>query len=50
MDKAFLSKGANKTAPDGLNIIIDDASHIGIKRRDFGTCCTSLEDQVDVCD
>jgi len=28
-DKAFLSKVASKTAPDGFDIIIDDASHIG---------------------
>ena len=28
-DKAFLSKVANRTAPDGFDIIIDDASHIG---------------------
>jgi hypothetical protein len=32
-DKAFLSKVANKTAPDGFDIIIDDASHIGIKTK-----------------
>jgi hypothetical protein len=28
-DKAFLSKVASRTAPDGFDIIIDDASHIG---------------------
>ena len=28
-DKAFLSKVARRTAPDGFDIIIDDASHIG---------------------
>lgn len=28
-DKAFLSEVANKTAPEGFDIIIDDASHIG---------------------
>jgi hypothetical protein len=28
-DKKFLSKVANATAPDGFDIIIDDASHIG---------------------
>jgi len=32
-DKAFLSKVANKMAPDGFDIIIDDASHIGIKTK-----------------
>jgi len=32
-DKAFLSKVANTTAPDGFDIIIDDASHIGEKTR-----------------
>jgi hypothetical protein len=30
-DKAFLSAVANETAPDGFDIIIDDASHIGKK-------------------
>jgi len=29
MDVQFLSKVANKVAPDGFDIIIDDASHIG---------------------
>ena len=29
----FLSEVANKTAPDGFDIIIDDASHIGEKTR-----------------
>jgi hypothetical protein len=28
-DKQFLSEVANKTAPEGFDIIIDDASHIG---------------------
>jgi hypothetical protein len=28
-DEAFLSEVANKTAPEGFDIIIDDASHIG---------------------
>ena len=28
-DKQFLSKVANNTAPEGFDIIIDDASHIG---------------------
>jgi hypothetical protein len=28
-DKEFLSKVANRTAPEGFDIIIDDASHIG---------------------
>ena len=28
-DEGFLSKVANATAPDGFDIIIDDASHIG---------------------
>ena len=28
-DTAFLSKVASRTAPDGFDIIIDDASHIG---------------------
>jgi len=28
-DERFLSEVANKTAPDGFDIIIDDASHIG---------------------
>jgi len=28
-DKRFLSEVANKTAPEGFDIIIDDASHIG---------------------
>ena len=32
-DKAFLSDVANKTAPEGFDIIIDDASHIGEKTR-----------------
>jgi hypothetical protein len=32
-DKAFLSQVASKTAPDGFDIIIDDASHIGEKTR-----------------
>jgi hypothetical protein len=32
-DKAFLSEVANTTAPDGFDIIIDDASHIGEKTR-----------------
>jgi hypothetical protein len=32
-DKAFLSKVANSTAPDGFDIIIDDASHIGEKTK-----------------
>ena len=30
-DKAFLSAVANETAPEGFDIIIDDASHIGKK-------------------
>jgi len=35
-DERFLSKVANKTAPDGFDIIIDDASHIGeLTRRTF---------------
>src|SRR5437660_10309843 len=35
-DKEFLSKVANETAPDGFDIIIDDASHIGeLTRRSF---------------
>ena len=32
-DKAFLSKVSRTTAPDGFDIIIDDASHIGEKTR-----------------
>ena len=32
-DKRFLSEVANKTAPDGFDIIIDDASHIGEKTK-----------------
>ena len=28
-DRAFLSEVANRTAPEGFDIIIDDASHIG---------------------
>ncbi|HYK48420.1 MAG TPA: hypothetical protein VEU94_01750, partial [Terriglobales bacterium] len=28
-DRAFLSKVASRTAPDGFDIIVDDASHIG---------------------
>jgi hypothetical protein len=29
IDKAFLSKVANWTAPEGFDIIVDDASHVG---------------------
>jgi hypothetical protein len=32
-DKSFLSEVANKIAPDGFDIIIDDASHIGKKTK-----------------
>ena len=32
-DKRFLCEVANKTAPDGFDIIIDDASHIGEKAK-----------------
>ena len=32
-DKKFLSEVASKTAPDGFDIIIDDASHIGEKAK-----------------
>jgi hypothetical protein len=32
-DKRFLSEVANKTAPGGFDIIIDDASHIGEKTK-----------------
>lgn len=32
-DKAFLSKVANATAPNGFDIIIDDASHVGEKTK-----------------
>jgi hypothetical protein len=35
-DERFLSEVANKTAPEGFDIIIDDASHIGeLTRRTF---------------
>jgi hypothetical protein len=33
-DTAFLSEVARKTAPEGFDIIIDDASHIGAVTRD----------------
>ena len=32
-NKRFLAEVANRTAPDGFDIIIDDASHIGAKTR-----------------
>jgi hypothetical protein len=32
-DKAFLSSVASRTAPDGFDVIIDDASHIGEKTK-----------------
>jgi hypothetical protein len=38
-DKQFLSEVANKTAPEGFDVIIDDASHIGaLTKTRFGIC------------
>ena len=41
-NKAFLSQVANRTAPEGFDLIIDDASHIGELTRAAcsGTCST----------
>jgi len=38
-DEQFLSEVANRAAPDGFDIIIDDASHIGeVTKKRFGVC------------
>jgi hypothetical protein len=47
-DSQFLSQVANKIAPEGFDIIIDDSSHIGeLTKLRFGICLTTTLSQMD---